>query len=1170
MFDMFTGVLTLAVQEGEAAAEGAAEAAAPAAEAANIGGGTAFAIFVTGLIGAFILGAFLAKAMKVTDWGFRFGVCLAALAIGVMPFMVRALNGETLGEGIRLGIDLAGGTNMVFQVIESEDKPLTDEVMDKMLGAVIKRINPSGTAEITVRRVGKDRIEVIVPGKDAQTVNDIKRRITKLGSLQFFITASRSFDSEIISQAKDLSLDDDKLLNASKEVIARWMPVFEKDKDPQVTITDPGDTAFEADERASLSDVDEANESADVKTKAQYTFLQHSDAVGRDVELLRTRDGVVEKYKSRQYLVLVDPEEQWVTGEYLKQAGWGVDPQSGGQIVTFRFNTRGAFLFSRLTSRHLPQPGKPKRGLGIVLDNHLYSAPVINSTISESGQIEGNFTKDEVKELTGVLNAGALEVPINSNPLSEATVDPTLGEDVRKKGVQAIMAAAIVVVLFMLAYYRFAGIVAVICLFLNLVLVLTIMMAVDATFTLPGLAGLVLTIGMAVDANVLIFERMREESNRGSSLRMAIQNGFSKAFTTIVDANVTTLITAVILYMIGTEVVKGFAVSLFVGITMSMFTALYVGRVIFDVAEKKRWITKLSMFSLVGATKWNFLGKRRVCAMLSALMISCGLAAFFSRGEKNYDIDFTGGTMVTFQLTDTAETENVQAALGKQFTDNFTVERLTLAGTEATSGSKYFRLRTTESDTEMKHSEVKPFAIAEDDDSAQAMQYKRFDGGHTATISLSTEVAIGTISDMLADAVKSIKGAEGFKYPNPEAVFAVEGLEGPGLNAAGQEVQKFSKVTARGTPDLSKDDFKTALGTVQTQLEEESAEERVRVMVDEAFNGQTAMKLRKVSMEHSGLTPFAIAEDDDSAQAMQYKRFNGGHTATISLSTEGQSTEVAMGTISDMLADEIEKIGLPENSTYPDPEAVFAVEGLKGSGLNAVGQEVQKFSEVTVRGTSDLTEGDFIIALGEMKKKLDSRPLFDEVNTFASAVAREMKTSAIMAIIISLLAIVAYIWVRFQKITFGLAAVVALVHDVLIVLGLMALASYLSGNPIGDALLLNDFRINLPMVAAFLTVVGYSLNDTIVVFDRIREVRGKNPGLTDEIVNTSLNQTLSRTLLTSLTTFFVVIILYVFGGEGIHGFAFCLTLGVIVGTYSSIYVASPVLVWLMNRDTTTA
>ncbi|MCH8830704.1 MAG: protein translocase subunit SecF, partial [Planctomycetes bacterium] len=159
--------------------------------------------------------------------------------------------------------------------------------------------------------------------------------------------------------------------------------------------------------------------------------------------------------------------------------------------------------------------------------------------------------------------------------------------------------------------------------------------------------------------------------------------------------------------------------------------------------------------------------------------------------------------------------------------------------------------------------------------------------------------------------------------------------------------------------------------------------------------------------------------------------------------------------------------------------------------------------------------------------------------------------------VFSLLAIVIYIWFRFRRATFGIAAVVALVHDVAIVLGIVALAPYLG---------LGDFKLNLPMIAAFLTIVGYSLNDTIVVFDRIREVRGKNPALTVEMVNTSLNQTLSRTILTSLTTFFVVGILFAIGGKGIHGFAFCLVLGVIVGTYSSIYVASPVLLWLMNRQ----
>ncbi|MCL4127299.1 UNVERIFIED_CONTAM: hypothetical protein GTU68_027657 [Idotea baltica] len=244
---------------------------------------------------------------------------------------------------------------------------------------------------------------------------------------------------------------------------------------------------------------------------------------------------------------------------------------------------------------------------------------------------------------------------------------------------------------------------------------------------------------------------------------------------------------------------------------------------------------------------------------------------------------------------------------------------------------------------------------------------------------------------------------------------------------------------------------------------------------------------------------------------------------------------------------------LTEPSDTATVEGVLAsiFKGASKSDKDGDDQQVLKFDAVTVRATSEVDADDFSAALAAMQEKLATSPLFDEVNTFQSAVASEMKRSAILAIIISLIAIVAYVWFRFQRITFGLAAVVALVHDVLIVLGVMALAS---------------MRINLPMVAAFLTIVGYSLNDTIVVFDRIREVRGKNPDLTDAIVNTSLNQTLSRTLLTSLTTFLVVAILYAIGGEGIHGFAFCLTMGVIVGTYSSIYVASPVLIWLMNRE----
>ena len=308
MFDMLTGVMTFAFQAGDvadAAAEvaeeakvAAAKALPAAAEAANLGVGATFAIFVTGLILSFILGAFLAKAMRVTDWGFRFGVCIAALAIGVMPFVVRMINGETLGQGIHLGIDLAGGTNMVFQVEPEDGKELTDEIMDKMVGAIGKRINPGGTSEITVRQVGRDRLEVIIPGEDPQTVNDIKRQIVTLGSLEFFITVDDRYDdATMIREASALSNDATKLqrtlANGRKEVYAMWLPAFEK-----------GD-------------------------RREPKLLDLNNTVKRSVEKVRTIDGKSERYTTEEYLVLVGREEEQVSGKYLKRAGSAIDSSTG-------------------------------------------------------------------------------------------------------------------------------------------------------------------------------------------------------------------------------------------------------------------------------------------------------------------------------------------------------------------------------------------------------------------------------------------------------------------------------------------------------------------------------------------------------------------------------------------------------------------------------------------------------------------------------------------------------------------------------------------------------------------------------------------------------------------------------------------------------------------------
>ncbi|QDU39115.1 bifunctional preprotein translocase subunit SecD/SecF [Maioricimonas rarisocia] len=976
-----------------AADEAGSEVAEAAAEQAATGlpPFVALLIVIAVLVLPFVIGQLLANALKLKDLGFRMGVVLFAVTLGLSPFVTRMATGGNWRDAINLGIDLAGGTNMVFQVdreaAEAMEKDVNAELMDKMVGAVGRRINPSGTEEVTVRRVGQDRIEVIVPGADPERVERIKDRIVKLGSLEFAILANQFEHQDLINQARQLP-DEERDLYRGTVLVAKWRPVARTpDGEPKPVGAGDG---------VAFRDVQRGDETI------------------------------------REFLVVVDPDPgRRITGRFLTRAYETMS--DSGPAVGFTFNTQGGYLFQQLTARYQPREGAGYRSrLAILLSDEVHSAPTINAIIGASGIIQGQFDQQELNELINVLNAGALEVPLVEQPINEFSVSPLLGVDVQEKGLSAIMWALIAVFIFTLGYYMFAGMVADICLVVNIIMVVGVMSLIDATFTLPGLAGLVLTIGMAVDANVLIFERMREEQEKGSSLRMCIKNGFDKAFSTIVDANVTTLITAIVLYVIGTDQVKGFAVALFVGILMSMFSALFVGRLIFDICERKRWIKSLKMFGIVHAANYNFIGKKRFAAMCSAVLIAVGLVTVFSRGSDNLDIDFRGGAMVTFRFEGENEptVDDVRAALESQFDSNITLEQLAL--TENGEEQTLFRMRTTEKDA------------------------------RTVSEGIST-----AFDDSPYDLVR-------------------------------QHV---------------------TLADVETIPEEATSEETTE--------------------EDATRDPFA-----------------GGSRVEVSLS-QPMTVETFIGSFADALGQIQREDGAPR---YDNPEAFLEAEGA------AAGGPTEKQETIIVRARPNVPQEDFRTALASLKSEFESKPLFDEVNTFDSAVAGETQTDALLAMLFSLVAIIAYLWIRFQRVTFGLAAVVALVHDVLCVLGLVALAAYASGNSFGQMLGLIDFKINLPMVAAFLTIVGYSLNDTIVVFDRIREERGKNPAMTDEIVNRSLNKTLSRTLLTSFTTLLVVFLLYAMGGEGVRGFAFCLILGVMVGTYSSIFVASPVLVWLMNRD----
>ncbi|MCY2967356.1 MAG: protein translocase subunit SecF [Planctomycetota bacterium] len=250
---------------------------------------------------------------------------------------------------------------------------------------------------------------------------------------------------------------------------------------------------------------------------------------------------------------------------------------------------------------------------------------------------------------------------------------------------------------------------------------------------------------------------------------------------------------------------------------------------------------------------------------------------------------------------------------------------------------------------------------------------------------------------------------------------------------------------------------------------------------------------------------------------------------------------------------------------YARADSLFTLEGLAGSGLQVAGSKSRTFSELELKATPVISTDDLSAALKQISVDMENSPVFDEVTSFESSVASEAKIKALIAIILSMIAIVAYVWFRFNNLIFGLAAVVALAHDVLVTLGMVAIASYVSKTPIGDIFMFTDFKINMSMIAAFLTIVGYSINDTIVIFDRLREVRGKNPNVTKEMINSTVNQTLSRTILTALTVFLTVVILYVLGGEGIHGFAFCMVIGAVAGTYSTVYIASPLVLWFMEK-----
>jgi SecD/SecF fusion protein len=855
---------------------------------------------------------------------------------------------------------------------------------------------------------------------------------------------------------------------------------------------------------------------------AKYTWLAVEEAkewlgqneAGQVVVTVRDHDrqpAIVGEFAGKVYvlasnkpdeIMLHDPDEK----PWKLSSARSTQDRQGRRAIGFTLDERGGRLFGKITGNNISRP------LCIILDGMAISAPSISTKITRDGIIQGRFTKEAISDMVDKLRAGSLPAMLIEQPVSEKTIGPMIGQDNRDRGIQAGIIGLVVVIACMLTYYLISGGCADVALLLNILIILAAMAWLRATFTLPGIAGFILTIGMSVDANVLIFERIREEQLRGSSLRIAINNGYQKAFRTIFDANVTTFITAAILFWVAPEEIKGFAIVLMLGIGSSMFTALFVTRAIFDFMVKVGFIKdKLVMLRLIRKPNVDWMALRPVFLVISTLLITGGLLVFFTRDDaKNnkYDIEFTGGTVVQINLKKDVPIQLVR-------------DRVLAAGNKLNNPAL---------------AAANVYSVGELTEEQTASQFEINTTETNKTVAAVTFTGNAPTVDEIKAKVRTAQ--------NERAVNLTNLLIVPHSDQA----STFSVSTSL----LSKATLKQVLLTALPEAE--VSEPRLDPVVNNAVMTAFAdlLQIRR-SLEPSitGTTQITEKLIEESPELLD---FLGGVKITCKLDRETMANEIERRIKDLRFKPDMRQMDwytwklLTEDLTEPEPD-----------------EQLSSFVYVSVApdaGMHELSEnqwGRFVKS--ETTKVLtatqlaESLPRVTQVNP---SIGAEAKTQAMIAIVLSLFAIVGYVWVRFGNIRYGLAAIAALMHDVCITLGAVTACTYIAKTGIGQALLIGDFKISQVIIAAFLTLIGYSLNDTIVVFDRIRENRRKAQ-LQPSTITDSINQTISRTVLTSFTTFVVVLIMYIFGGQSLRGFTFAIGLGIIIGTYSSIAIAAPLL-----------
>lgn len=928
------------------------------------------------------------------------------------------------------GIDLRGGVEFICQLYDDLGRKRSAD--DEVLHILRTRLDSRGLTEPTVTRLGNGDVQIVIPGGTPADAARTRKVIEQTGRLEF---------REIL-----------KIYWPGRDSDNRW-------KLPDEVIRRPGG-------------------GFDLAPGVRGSRKQM-------VAVPKNRDPTALPTKFYH----LGPAE--LTGKDVKDASRTI--HEGRDAVAITFTAAGAtrnYEFTRRLYEDRQRGGNdgPRGQMAILFDGKVESDPVVENPSTTNCVISGTFTPEEIDSLKAALKGGALSVtPV---VLSERVVGATLGIETVNRAIGSMLWSFVGILAFMVLYYRRLGVVAMLCLLVTAALTWSTLSIFGATMTLPGLAGLVLSIAMSMDCNVLVYERIREELRDGKDLRSAIDTGYSRAFVAILDSNLTTIFSGLILYWIGTGSVKGFGLTLAVGVAVSMFSGVYVGRLLTGLLC--RGVETVRMASLVKEIRLPYVGWRRASYSLSLLTGLAGIL-YFAVGHKlhehgsfnrNFEIDFTGGNLAQVIFTEELGPQDVKAALAAAWASDPKQFDL-LNPAELAAPQAYFT-------TVAGGTKSRQWVFRGRDEVGAGIEAER----------AALDVERGRLN-------RELEKARDPDKPNPEKVRELEPL-------VRQKSEAIRALESRIAERVAV--FKTQLANAfPGRIAAEGAEvlgaewhERtltLRLATLEAPAAQAVERVRKVLARRDELAELAVAPLAGS-NGLELKATYRQPPAAIAVAAE----EALVSRLTRLLA----------------PTAAAQAQDVAHAAL--------ELYQATLQATA--------------QAGLTVAQPYPATQHFSGQVAGAMKTSALLAIALATVAMLAYIAARFE-LGFGIAAMAAMFHDILLTIGLISLLG---------------LRIDLTVVAAILTIIGYSVNDTIVTFDRIRENLAKKVGAPlAQIIDESIAQTMPRTVLTGGATILAIIFMMIFAGPDIFAFNVTLLIGTVLGTYSSVFVAAPMLL-LFDRS----